>query len=280
VARLAALVTVVLWASAFVGIRAAGEDFSPGALSLARLIVGSAALGAFVLVRRDRLPARRDLPLVFVMGIFWFGFYNVALNEAERRIDAGTAAMLIATGPILIAVLAGLLLGEGFPQMLFAGLAIAFAGVVVIGVATSEQGVSAGWGTVLCILAAIAYAIAVVAQKPLLTRVPALSLTWLACTIGMVACLPFAPQLVDELGRSKESSIAWILYLGIFPTAIGFMTWAYALHRTSAGRMGATTYLVPPIAIVIAWVLLDETPPELALAGGVLCLAGVVVARR
>jgi drug/metabolite transporter (DMT)-like permease len=280
VARLAALVTVVLWASAFVGIRAAGEDFSPGALSLGRLIVGSAALGAFVLARRDRLPDRRDLPLVFVMGFFWFGFYNVALNEAERRIDAGTAAMLIATGPILIAVLAGLLLGEGFPQKLFAGLAIAFAGVIVIGVATSEQGLSAGWGTLLCVLAAVAYAIAVVAQKPLLSRVPALSLTWLACTIGMVVCLPFAPQLVDELGSSKESSIAWIVYLGIFPTAIGFMTWAYALHRTSAGRMGATTYLVPPIAILIAWVLLDETPPELALVGGALCLVGVVVARR
>jgi drug/metabolite transporter (DMT)-like permease len=113
-----------------------------------------------------------------------------------------------------------------------------------------------------------------------LSRVPALSLTWLACTIGAVVCLPFAPQLVDELGEAPPSSIAWIVYLGVFPTSIGFMTWAYALSRTSAGRMGATTYLVPPIAILIAWALLDETPPLLALAGGALCLVGVVIARR
>jgi drug/metabolite transporter (DMT)-like permease len=280
VALLAALVTVVLWASAFVGIRAAGEDLSPGALSLARISLGSAILGGFVLARRERLPRRTDLPLLLVIGVCWFGLYNLALNEAEQRIDAGTASMLVNVGPILIAVLAGILLREGFPRMLVVGCAIAFAGVVVIGLATAERGVAAGWGTVLCLLAAASYAVAVVAQKPLLSRVPALSLTWLACTIGAVVCLPFAPQLVDELGEAPPSSIAWIVYLGVFPTSIGFMTWAYALTRTSAGRMGATTYLVPPIAILIAWALLDETPPLLALAGGALCLVGVVIARR
>ncbi|HXV03048.1 MAG TPA: DMT family transporter [Gaiellaceae bacterium] len=279
-ALLAALVTVVLWASAFVGIRAAGEDLSPGALSLARISLGSAILGGFVLARRERLPGRTDLPLLLVIGLCWFGLYNLALNEAEQRIDAGTASMLVNVGPILIAVLAGILLREGFPRTLVVGCAIAFGGVVVIGLATSERGVAAGWGTVLCVLAAAAYAVAVVAQKPLLSRVPALSLTWLACTIGAVMCLPFAPQLADELGEAPASSIAWVVYLGVFPTSIGFMTWAYALSRTSAGRMGATTYLVPPIAILIAWALLDETPPLLALAGGALCLVGVVITRR
>jgi drug/metabolite transporter (DMT)-like permease len=280
VALLAALVTVVLWASAFVGIRAAGEDLSPGALSLARISLGSAILGGFVLARRERLPSRTDLPLLLVIGLCWFGVYNLALNEAEQRIDAGTASMLVNVGPILIAALAGILLREGFPRTLVVGCAIAFGGVVVIGLATSERGVAAGWGTVLCVLAAAAYAVAVVAQKPLLSRVPALSLTWLACTIGAVVCLPFAPQLVAELGEAPASSIAWVVYLGMFPTSIGFMTWAYALNRTSAGRMGATTYLVPPIAILIAWALLDETPPLLALAGGALCLVGVVITRR
>jgi drug/metabolite transporter (DMT)-like permease len=152
--------------------------------------------------------------------------------------------------------------------------------VVVIGLATSEHGVAAGWGTVLCVVAAAAYSVAVFAQKPLLARVPGLSITWVACTIGAVVCLPFAPTLVDEVGRASASNVAWMVYLGVFPTAIGFLTWAYALSRTTAGRMGATTYLVPPIAILIAWVMLDETPPELAIVGGALCLAGVAIARR
>lgn len=60
---------------------------------------------------------------------------------------------------------------------------------------------------------------------------------------------------------------------------MGFSTWAYALARTSAGRMGATTYLVPPLAIALGWLLLSETPPPLALAGGLLCLGGVAITR-
>ncbi len=97
--------------------------------------------------------------------------------------------------------------------------------------------------------------------------------------VGVVVTLPFAPALLDEAGDASASAIAWTVYLGLVPTAIGFSTWAYALRRTTAGRMGATTYLVPPIAIVLAWALLDETPPLLALAGGALCLLGVALAR-
>jgi drug/metabolite transporter (DMT)-like permease len=276
----AALVTVVVWASAFVGIRSAGHELSPGALALGRLLIGSVALGALVLIRREPLPTRRDLPAIALCGLLWFGVYNVVLNEAERRVDAGTASMLVNVGPILIALLAGLLLAEGFPRGLFGGIAIAFAGVVVIAFATSEQGIAAGWGSLLCVVAALAYSGAVVVQKPLLARVSALQVTWLACTVGALACLPFAPALTRELGPAESSAIGWVVYLGAVPTAIGFLTWAYALARTTAGRMGTTTYLVPPVAILLGWAILGETPPSLAYIGGALCLAGVVFARR
>jgi drug/metabolite transporter (DMT)-like permease len=275
----AALLTVALWASAFVGIRSAGRDLSPGALTLCRLVVGAIALGAVIAIRRDPLPTRRDLPAIVACGILWFGVYNLALNEAERRVDAGTAAMLVNIGPIFIAILAGLVLREGFPRALVAGCAIAFAGAIVIGLATSEHGVHAGWGAVLCIVAALTYAAAVIIQKPVLARVSGLQVTFLACAIGAVACLPFAPTLASEAGDARASALAWAIYLGVVPTAIGFTTWAYALARTTAGRMGSTTYLVPPLAIVMGWAILGESPPALAFAGGALCLAGVGVAR-
>ena len=99
-------------------------------------------------------------------------------------------------------------------------------------------------------------------------------MTWAACTVGAVVCLPFAPTLVDEVGEADAGSIAWTVYLGVFPTAIAFTTWAYALTRSTAGRMGSTTYLVPPLAILMGWAILGETPPLLALLGGVLCLTG------
>jgi drug/metabolite transporter (DMT)-like permease len=276
----AALVTVTLWASAFVGIRAAGEELSPGPLTLGRLLVGGIALGVLVVARRAALPPRADAGRLVACGLLWLGAYNILLNAAEQRIDAGTAAMLVNIGPVFVAVLAGLLLHEGFPRSLVIGCAVAFAGTVVIGLATSEQGVDAGWGAALCVAAAAAYAGGVIAQKPLLERTSALQVTFLACVIGAVACLPFAPALVRELGDAGTGSVAWTAYLGIFPTAIGFTTWAYALKRTSAGKAGATTYLVPPIAVLLAWAILGETPPALAVLGGALCLVGVVITRR
>jgi len=253
---------------------------SPGALSLARLLVGSAALGALVLVRRERFPARRDLPGIAICGVLWFGLYNVVLNAAEQRVDAGTAAMLVGVGPILIALLAGVLLREGFPRALITGCAVAFAGVVVIGLATSERGLDAGLGAVLCLVAALAYAGGVLTQKPLLRRVSALQVTWLACGVGALACLPFAPVLLREIGQADLSVVGWAVYLGVFPTALAFTTWAYALARTTAGRMGATTYLVPPLTVLMGWAILGEIPPALALLGGMLCLVGVAVTRR
>ena len=201
-------VTVALWASAFVAIRYADRSLSPGALALGRLTVGSLALGLLVLIRREPRPRRRDLIGIAVCGVLWFGVYNVTLNAAETRIDAGTAAMLVNVGPILIAIFAGLFLHEGFPSRLFAGCLVSFAGAVVIGVATSSHGVHEILGAVLCIVAAFAYAGGVVAQKPVLRSSTPLMVTWLACTIGALSCLPYAPTLVRQLGHAGGSTIA------------------------------------------------------------------------
>ena len=279
-ALVAALGTVVLWSSAFVGIRSAGRSLSPEALALGRLLVSSVALGVFAAVRRERLPERRDLARIASYGVLWLVVYNIVLNEAERRVDAGTAAMLVNIGPILIALLAGLLLREGFPRGLLAGCVVAFAGTAIIALATSDGGSAASWGAVLCVVAAFAYAAAVIVQKPVLLRASAFQVTWIACTVATIVCLPLTPQLLHGLRDADSSSIAWTVYLGIFPTAVGFVLWAYALGRTTAGRMGSMTYLVPPIAIALGWAFLGETPALLAVAGGALCLAGVGLARR
>ena len=159
-------------------------------------------------------------------------------------------------------------------------MAIAFAGVIVIGSATSDGGLTPSWGALLCLAAAVFYAVGVVAQKPVLTRVSAIQITWLACTFGALVCLPFAFSLGSELPDVPASAIGWMVYLAVAPMALGFLTWGYALARTTAGRMGSMTYLVPPIAILLGWALLGEAPPALAIGGGALCLAGVIVAQR
>ncbi len=275
----AVVFTVLAWASAFIGIRAVGADLSPGALALGRLLVGSAVLALLSLGRGWVTPTRREWSLLAVCGVGWFGVYNVALNAAERHLDAGTTAMLVNIGPVLIAVLAGIWLDEGFPRWLVVGLAVAFAGVLLIGLAGREDGGDLV-GVLLCLVAAVTYAVGVVAQKPVLRRLPPLQVTATACAIGTVCCLPWAGALVTDLAAAPLSSVLGTVYLGVVPTALAFSTWAYALARTEAGRLGVTTYLVPPLVVGMSWLLLDEVPPALAVTGGVVCLVGVAVSRR
>jgi drug/metabolite transporter (DMT)-like permease len=275
----AALVAVVLWAGAFVGIRAAGRSFSPGALALGRLTIGSVLLGAIVATRPFVRPTRRELLLLVLAGLLWFGVYNVVLNDAERRVDAGTAAMLVLVAPIIIVALAAVFLKERTTPNLLLGGVLAFGGVVVIGFATTSRHAPLA-GVILCLAAAASSAVGMVAEKPVLNRISALQATWTCCAVGAIVCLPFAPLLVRELQAASASGIGWLVFLGVFPTSIAFTTWAYALARGTAGRLAATAYLVPPITIVLSWLILGEVPAAIAIVGGALCLVGVYIARR
>ncbi|MFD9353986.1 DMT family transporter [Streptomyces sp. NPDC060031] len=279
-ALIAAGITVVLWASAFVAIRSSAAHFSPGALALGRLLTASVALGIVLLVKRVPLPAREAWPGILASGVLWFGLYMVTLNWGEQLVDAGTAAMVVNIGPIVIALLSGWLLKEGFPPMLLAGMGVSFAGAAVVGVSTSNGESASLSGVLLCLVAALAYGAGVVSQKPALKHASPIQVTTYGCFVGTAVTLPFAGQLVAELPDAPLTATLNMVYLGLFPTALAFTTWTYALARTTAGKMGATTYAVPALVVLIAWVALDEIPGWLTLLGGAICLAGVGVSRR
>lgn len=276
----AVAVTLVLWASAFVAIRHLGHDFSPGALSLGRVLIGSFCLGVVALSRGIPRPTGRQWVSIVAIGILWFGVYNIALNEGEHRVDAGTAAMLIQVSPVLVALLAAVFLKERFTIYLVVGLALAFGGVAVISLSTSSGADRDLVGVGLCLVSAVVYSVSLILQKPLVASLSAVHVTWLACTVGAIACLPFTPTLVSETADAPASSILWVVYLGVFPTAIAFTTYAFALKTMTASSLGVTTYLVPPITIVLGVIFLSEAPPSIAYVGGVLALVGVAVARR
>lgn len=278
-AVVAAAVTVLLWASSFVVIREVGQYFSAGSLAFGRLVVAALALVLTLVMCREGWPARAAWPGIVVSGVLWFGVYLVALNWGEQKVDAGTAAMLVNIGPILIALLSAWLLKDRLPPRGFAGLAVSFGGAVVVALSMPHLGGASILGVVLCLVAAVTYAGGVVAQKPALGHASALQVTTFGCVIGAIGCLPFAGQLLGEVGQAPLSANLGIVYLGVFPTAVAFTTWAYALSRTTATKMGATTYIVPVVTVLLAWAFLGQVPPWLSVVGGAVCLAGVAVTR-
>ena len=276
----AIVVTVLAWASSFVVIRGVAPYFTPGALALGRVLIGSALLALLLIGRRWVRPSPREWLLIVVFGVAWSGAYNVTLNIAEQTLDAGTTAMLVNIGPILIAVGAGIFLGEGIPKWLAIGAAVAFSGVILIGIGTGTSQIGDGSGVWWALAAATCYSIGVLCQKPAMTRLPATQVTWLGCLIGAIACLPFSSQLVQGVLDAPGSAVLGVVYLGAVPTALAFSTWAYALARMPAGQLGVTTYVVPALVVLLGWLLLAEIPVPLAIVGGAVCLLGVAVSRK
>jgi drug/metabolite transporter (DMT)-like permease len=284
----AMVVTVVLWASAFVGIRAIGPHFSPGPLTLGRLGIAVVVLAVLVvpqLLKSRVLPRGREWLPILAYGVMWFGGYNVALNAAEHILDAGTSALLINVNPILVAIMAGIFLKEGFPRWLLIGSTAAFAGVALIAVGSGqprsgESSTADLAGVALCLLAAVLAAVSVIIQKPVVRKFPAAQATWFGIVVGAFCCLPFAGQLASEVQAAPPQATLALVYLGVFPTAIAFTTWAYALSLVDAGKLAATTYLVPGTTVLISWLLLGEIPTAWGLVGGLVCLVGVGLTRR
>jgi drug/metabolite transporter (DMT)-like permease len=181
---------------------------------------------------------------------------------------------------VLVAVLAAVFLGERATPALGLGLVVAFTGVVLIATSTSEES-SRDWvGVGLCLVSAAAYAVSLVLQKPVVARLPAIQVTWTACAVGTLTCLPFSGDLASQVQSASAGDVGWMIYLGVFPTAIAFSTYAFALSHMSAGNLSVTTYLVPPITVLMSWVVLSEAPPVMAYVGGGLCLLGVAITRR
>lgn len=279
----AAATTIVMWASAFVVIRAAAPVFSPGSMTLGRQIGATLLLTIFVAFRSLRTRSLPKLPRWRTIGglVIWaflsFLVYNISLNTAGHYLDAGTMSFIVNIAPIIVALLAGFLMGEGFPGRLFIGMGVALIGVGIIAFGGDPSKISI-LGIGLTLLCALAYAVGTVLQKRLLRDTDPLMMTWIGCGSAAIMCLPFLPGLIAELQVAPPEAIWSLVYLGVGPTAIAFCTWAYVLSRVTAGRSAASTYLVPPVVVIMAWLIIDEVPPVLSVLGGILSLAGVALA--
>lgn len=273
-------VTILAWASAFIVVRSTAPHFTPGALALARLIVGAVLLTPLLLRHRWVAPTRREWILLTGFGALWFGGYSIVLNLAEQTLDAGTTAMIVNIAPIMIALGAGVLLGEGLPKWLLIGTGVAFIGVVLIGLGSGGSVVGAGIGVLWALVAALTYTAGVLFQKPVLGRLPNAQVVWIGAVIGMLVCTPFTGELIAGVQTAPIEGLLGAVWLGAVPTALGYTTWSYALSRMPAGQLGVSTYIVPPVTIVLSLILFAEVPAVLAIVGGVVALAGVAVSRR
>ena len=271
--------TVLLWASAYAGIRVGLTEYGPGQVALFRLLTASVVLALYALVTRMRLPEVRDLPAILLLGFLAFAVYHAALNFGEETVGAGAAGVLIATAPVITALLAAAFLRERIEPLGKVGMGLSFAGAALISV-DEGRGFSLDPGAFLILLSALCVSVYFVFQKPYLRKYGALAFTTYAVWAGTLFALIYLPGLVAQVGAASASVTLTMVYLGVFPTAVAYVTYAYAFSRMDASAAASFLYLVPVLAYLIAWVWIGEAPSLLSVAGGVIVLAGVFMVNR
>jgi drug/metabolite transporter (DMT)-like permease len=271
---LALAFTLVVWASAFAGIRAGLRAYSPANLAILRFLMASLVLVIYAGIAHFRRPELRDLPGLIFTGAIGISFYNLALNYGETRVTAGAASMLIASVPIFTALAARFWLHEKLTAVGWGGVFVSFAGVALIASGEGE-GIRLSPQALIILAAAITSAAYMILQKRYLERYSALEFTAYSIWFGTALMLPFGSGLVHSLRTAPVAATVAVIYLGIFPGALAYAGWAYVLSHGPAGRTSTLLNVIPVLAIGIAWLWLGEVPRLLSFVGGTVALAGV-----
>jgi drug/metabolite transporter (DMT)-like permease len=269
-------IAVLTWSSAYAAIAYGLGGFTPGEVAFARLLLGSICLVLWIRIRRLPLPPLSAWPPLLALGLIGLSVYHLCLNYAETRIPSGTAAIIIALAPASTSAASALWLRERLSARVIVGLAIALVGVMLV-VLTSGGNVSFQPKAALVLVSVLGASIYFTLQKPFSTRYGAEAVTTVTFFGGVLGTLPFALHLPHTLLAAPASRIAALVWLGLAPTFLGYLTWNMALQRASVSKVSSFIYSSTPIALLISWVWLGERPAGVTLVGAVIVVGGVIL---
>ncbi|MDE2261429.1 MAG: DMT family transporter [Gammaproteobacteria bacterium] len=269
-------VAMLTWSSAYAAIAYGLAGFTPGEVAFARLLLGSICFVLWMRMRRLSLPPASAWPPLLALGVIGLAVYHLCLNYAETRIASGTAAIIIALAPAATAAASALWLRERLSGRVIAGLTIALVGVVLV-VLTGGNSVTFQPKALLVLVSVLATAIYFTLQKPFSARYGAEAVTTVTILGGALGTLPFGVGLPHALLAAPPSRIAALIWLGLAPTFLGYLTWNMALHRASVSKVSSFIYFSTPIALLISWVWLGERPGWATLIGGAVVVGGVIL---
>ncbi|WP_156290364.1 DMT family transporter [Oceanobacillus salinisoli] len=275
-----ALLTVIIWASSFAGVRASLQGgYTSGHLVLVRFLIASSVFILYSLLPgvHFRLPKKKDLFRIILLGLLGITVYHVGITFGMETVKAGTASIIVGSAPIFTAIIAVFILKERLHLFSWIGLGIGFIGIILVTLGSGDASFAISEGALYILIAAIASSMFFVFQKPLYKRYNPIELTAYFTWAGTLPMLIFLPGLFANLQETTLQADLAAIFVGVFPAALGYATWAIALSLGNTSSVTSMLYIEPAIAIIIAWLWLNEWPSSISLIGGAVAISNVVI---
>ncbi|MCL2200850.1 MAG: DMT family transporter, partial [Oscillospiraceae bacterium] len=274
---LAALATVLMWSSAFPVTRFLLGYYSPGAIMVLRFIVACVILIVIGVVKKIRLPEKKDLPVFLAMGIFGVFAYNFLFNTGTIYVVSGVSSFIVASAPVFTLILARLLLKEVVRPAVWLGVAVSFTGLMVV-MFSQTQGLALNVGVLMLVGAAISGSVLNITQRVLVRKYTALECTTYGIIVGTIFMFIYLPGAITELAQSTVPANLAIIFMAVFPAVLAYISWGYALSKAEkTTHVTVFLYLVPFLSSIIGFIWLGETFSLWALLGGVVIITGMII---
>lgn len=269
-------ITILFWSMAFILTRLILQYFSAFPLGFLRYAFASFALVVIVLTAKIAPPKNADLKWFLLSGFFGFFLYMITFNKGIATVTAATSSVIIATTPVITAMLASLFYKEKLSAIQWTATAVEFSGVALLSLMNSIFSLNSG--LLWLLLAALSLGIYNLLQRKLTQTYSGLQAAAYSIFAGTIMLAVFLPGSVREIRVAPPIQLLYIAILGIFSSAIAYVTWAQALKKAErTSSVSNYMFITPFLTTLLGFVLTNEKPDSSTIAGSLVILTGVLI---
>lgn len=271
-----AMITVVFWSLAYAFTKLALQQFSSYSLGFLRYLIASAAMAVMVTTMKMKPPANKDIPLFIAAGASGFFMYMVTFNTGAATVSSATGSVIVATAPVMTAFLASIIFHEKLKKYQWAGIAVQFAGVVVLTLMNDVFSVNSG--LLWLFGAAVSLSIYNLLQRKLTKTYSPLQTAAYSIFFGTALLAVFAPTAFREIKGAPPEQFLYLAVLGIFTSAVAYLTWSKAFAKAKETSLVSNyMFLTPFLTSLFSFIIIGEIPDGATLLGGLIILVGIFV---
>lgn len=271
-----AMITVVFWSLAYAFTKLALQQFSSYSLGFLRYLIASAAMAVMVTAMKMKPPANKDIPLFIAAGASGFFMYMVTFNTGAATVSSATGSVIVATAPVMTAFLASIIFHEKLKKYQWAGIAVQFAGVVVLTLMNDVFSVNSG--LLWLFGAAVSLSIYNLLQRKLTKTYSPLQTAAYSIFFGTALLAVFAPTAFREIKGAPPEQFLYLAVLGIFTSAVAYLTWSKAFAKAKETSLVSNyMFLTPFLTSLFSFIIIGEIPDGATLLGGLIILVGIFV---